>query len=385
MSKAPFAGLDRESLICARCGACQAVCPAYAALGWESAGPRGRMELAGRSAREQALTEEASRRVFQCTLCGYCREACPAHIDTGAAWLELRRRIAMAGGLDAWPVAAMGRNLGSARNVTGEPAENRLLWQDSLDEPPAGLNDGAGAPCLLWVGCVGALYPQVQSVPRSTVQLLTKAGMRFATLGSREECCGFPLLGMGRREDAVAAAIANIAAVRASGASTLVTACPSCYHMWRDVYPGLIGEAPPVRIVHASQLLDSLLGSGALRPAALEESVTFHDPCDLGRNSGEYEAPRRVLARIPGLELVEMTDNREHALCCGGGGNLEAVDPGLAAAIASRRLAQALETGAGILATTCQQCKRTLANAARRERARIKVLDLTELLWRTME
>ena len=80
-----------------------------------------------------------------------------------------------------------------------------------------------------------------------------------------------------------------------------------------------------------------------------------------------------------------MADNRESALCCGGGGNLEAVDPDLVAAISRRRLAQALDTGAGLLVTSCQQCKRTLANAARRERARIKVLDLTELLWRTME
>jgi Fe-S oxidoreductase len=154
--------------------------------------------------------------------------------------------------------------------------------------------------------------------------------------------------------------------------------------MWRDVYPELLKSSPGLRIVHVTQLLQELLIDGRLTPRTESQRVAYHDPCDLGRNSGEYDAPRAVLAALPGVELVEMADAREAALCCGGGGNLEAVDAELSATIANRRLAQALETGATALVTSCQQCKRTLANAVRRQRARIKVYDLTEYVWRAV-
>ena len=228
------------------------------------------------------------------------------------------------------------------------------------------------------------LYPQGHPIAQAMTEILTRAGADFTTLGSEEWCCGFPYLGLGLPDEAAKVAEHNVAAIRALGAKTVVTTCPSCYHMWRHTYPELLGGAPDVEVVRATELLARLLASGAVELAPLDEIITYHDPCDLGRNSGIYEAPRQLLRAIPGVELVEMADNRENALCCGGGGNLEAVNPELAATIASRRLAQALETGARILVTPCQQCKRTLANAARRERSRLKVLDLTEFLWRAI-
>lgn len=113
--------------------------------------------------------------------------------------------------------------------------------------------------------------------------------------------------------------------------------------------------------------------------------VAYHDPCDLGRKSGIYEAPRRILQGIPGLELVEMADNRESALCCGGGSNLETYDPELMRKVARRRLEQALETDAETIITACTQCERTLKDAARRERARVRVMDITEIVWSAVE
>ncbi len=112
--------------------------------------------------------------------------------------------------------------------------------------------------------------------------------------------------------------------------------------------------------------------------------VTYHDPCDLGRKSAVYDAPRRLLTSIPGVTLVEMARSRENAMCCGGGGNLETVDADLSITIARQRLAQADEVGAQVLASACQQCKRTLFGAAKRARSRLKVLDVTELLWQAV-
>ncbi len=297
----------------------------------------------------------------------------------------MRGRIAAAGLLTDWPLAIVRDNLAARHNITGDEVENRLLWQEDLDLPCADLNLRHGAGVVYFVGCVASSYPQTQGIAQSMAQLLTVAEIPFTTLGGEEWCCGFPLLGMGLKTEAARLAEHNVRAVLDVGAHTVVTTCPSCYHMWRDVYPDMVGAGDSLRVVHATELLAELLDERKLAPNALEEKVSYHDPCDLGRNSGIYEAPRAVLRAIPGLELVEMADNRERALCCGGGGNLEAVNSGLVAAIAGRRLDQAIATGARLLVTPCQQCKRTLAGAARRRRSQMKLQDVTEVLWRALE
>lgn len=378
------AGLDHETLICARCGYCQAVCPVYTALGWESAGPRGRIAIARQAAQGAPLSREHERRVYQCTLCGHCRAVCPTRIDTCDLWLDLRGHLAENGSLARWQLGKLRDNLLAQRNITGDVPENRLLWQQNLETEIPGLNLQPNARVVYFVGCVAGLYPQTQGIPQALSQILTKAQISFTTLGSAEECCGFPLLGMGLGDAAADLARRNVARVKEIGASILVAACPSCYHTWRDVYPRLLGESHGLQVKHASEFLADLLVAHRLEPQPQETRVTYHDPCDLGRNSGIYDPPRQVLNAIHGVELIEMTENREHALCCGGGGNLEVVDPDLVASIARRRLAQALETGATFLVTPCQQCKRTLANAARAERARLKVLDLNEFVWRVL-
>jgi heterodisulfide reductase subunit D len=112
--------------------------------------------------------------------------------------------------------------------------------------------------------------------------------------------------------------------------------------------------------------------------------VTYHDPCDLGRGAREFEAPRQVLNSLPGVELVEMADNRENCLCCGGGGNLEMIDKDLSAGIAKRKIDQALATGAEAVVTGCQQCVRSMATFVRRNKVDLKVMDLTQLVEMAM-
>ena len=125
--------------------------------------------------------------------------------------------------------------------------------------------------------------------------------------------------------------------------------------------------------------------TGNLELRELRQNVTYHDPCDLGRKGGVTEAPRRVLAQIPGLRLVEMAENRDSSHCCGGGGNLESFAPEVSKAVARNRIRQAAEVGAGIIVSACQQCERTLANAARAERIRMRVKDIAELVLEAME
>ena len=116
----------------------------------------------------------------------------------------------------------------------------------------------------------------------------------------------------------------------------------------------------------------------------INATVTYHDPCDLGRNSGIFESPREVLKAIPGIRLIEMPNNRQMANCCGGGGNLEMVDPDLSAKVAQMKIEEILETGADMVVTSCQQCVRTIATRARRQKINLVVKDLTDLVAEAM-
>jgi len=147
----------------------------------------------------------------------------------------------------------------------------------------------------------------------------------------------------------------------------------------------MLGYTPEVELLHSTQFLDELLARGALALGQVDLTVTYHDPCDLGRKSDIYDAPRRVLQRIPGVELVEMSEHRDDAHCCGGGGNLESHDAELAAGIAGRRIRQAADTGAAVVVSACQQCERTLSNAARTNRIRMRTMDVSQLVLQAVQ
>jgi heterodisulfide reductase subunit D len=176
----------------------------------------------------------------------------------------------------------------------------------------------------------------------------------------------------------------NVEQIQALGARTLVATCPSCFHMWHHEYPAMLGAPLPFEVKHSTQLLAQMIDGGALKLNAFEGTITYHDPCDLGRKSHVFDAPRAVLDAIPSARFVEMTNYGANAMCCGGGGNLETFDPTLPPKIASERLGDAVSTGANVLVSACQQCERTLMGAARKHegarKARMKVMDVVELV-----
>jgi heterodisulfide reductase subunit D len=181
----------------------------------------------------------------------------------------------------------------------------------------------------------------------------------------------------------------NVEAVQAMGVKKVVMTCASCSHFWKHSYPAALGveklQDLGLEVQHATEFLADLLEMGDLKLRELDETVTYHDPCDLGRKGGVTEAPRRVLARIPGLRLVEMVENRDSSQCCGGGGNLESFAPEVSQAVARNRICQAAEVGASTLVSACQQCERTLAGAARAEGVRIRVKDVAEIVLEALE
>lgn len=384
---------------CTRCGECIAWCPTWSEKHNDAISPFGKIDrvrrfslrqygLRARLFGAQPIPEEQlaahSEGTYDCTLCARCHVVCPVHIDTRPLWLSMREQLVKAGAYPASMGAMRDRTLSTYNNL-GEPNSNRLSWAANLPHPPAAWQPGQTADLVYFVGCVSSFFPMAYSIPQSLAQIMERIEVPFATLGGEEWCCGFPLLIAGMPAEAETLMRHNVEAVRAAGARRLVVTCPSCYHTWKETYPHVLGEPLGFEVVHASELLDEWMAEGRLVAGRYEMALTYHDPCDLGRTSGLYEAPRRVLRAIPGVTLREMRDHHDRSLCCGGGGDVEMADPDLTASVARTRLAQAKETEAQVIATACQQCKRTLLGAARREKVRIRTLDLTEIVWEALQ
>lgn len=378
--------LNEECLICGRCGSCRYDCPVYKEIGWESASPRGKIsltrEIFARGQRE--ISPEYAKRITQCTMCGACTNNCSARIDIQAFWQDLREKIAEAG-MAPQGYKAIVDNLQEKKNITNLDNVTRLDWAEDLDEIPETLDQEQDAEVIYFVGCVSSFFPRAAQIPAAVVQLLQKAEVSFTTMGGEEWCCGFPLLAAGAADEIKAFARHNVDTVRTLGAKKLITSCASCYHTWAHVYPKVLEEDLGIEVMHVTEYLVELLDAGKLVPNELEEKVTYHDPCDLGRNSGIFEAPRQIIKSIPGIEFVEMATNRMESTCCGGGGNLQSADPTLADAIAGRRIQEAADTGASIVLSACQQCEQMLEKAARSAKLPMQVMDITELLWMAVE
>jgi len=376
---------EEEVRHCVRCGLCLATCPIYRQTLLETDSPRARVALV-RAVQEGLLpasTDGYSRVFFRCLLCGACTFVCPSGVAVDRV-LELTRGDLAGQGLLPAALRDLDARIAEYRNISAEPNAKRLIWADNLPEPPTGLGK-AHAQVAYLVGCVGSFFPRSYKVPQSFVQILDRAGVDYALLGGSEWCCGYPLFIDGEIERGRDLIRHNVEAVRALGAETVVTTCPSCFHFWKHSYPAALGvDELGLEVKHATEYLAELLEAGVLKPREMRGTVTYHDPCDLGRKGGVFDAPRRILAQIPGLKLVEMAENRDGSQCCGGGGNLETFAPDLSKAISRDRIRQAADTGAETLLSACQQCERTLANAARTERHRMRVMDISELVLETL-
>lgn len=331
------------------------------------------------------VEENRAGQAFRCLLCGACAVACPSGVTTDRL-LELARKQVAERGLLPQPLAALDMRIEEAHNISGEPNQDRLLWAGNLASRPSGIGRSQ-AEAVNFVGCVSSLFPRSYSVAQSFVQILERAGLGYALLGEEEWCCGYPMAVSGELERARETMRHNLEVVRATGARFLVSTCPSCYHFWKHTYSELLGEELGFVPLHSTQYLAGLLEEGRLplRDDLPGQIVTYHDPCDLGRKGGEFDAPRRILARLPGVEMREMPDIREGSHCCGGGGNLESVDAELGGAVAQRRILQAVDTGAETIVSACQQCERTLARSARAERIRIRVKDISEMVLEALK
>ena len=359
---------------CIQCGTCSASCPTAYAMDYT---PRQLWKLIQLGLKDEVVN---SQTFWLCTTCKACTVRCPRGIDLTQTMLMLkeyavREQLKMPEG-----IGVLRETVTTKHNISGDENENRLIWAENLEHRPEGLEGRKGAEVVYFVGCVSAFYPQAYSIPQSLVQVLAKAGVSFTTMGGEEWCCGYPLYGAGMKDLVADLARHNLDRVRELGSTRLVATCPSCYYAWTHIYPEFVDLPVDLEVLHATEYLARLLEQGSIALGPVERIVTYHDPCDLGRKSGVYDAPRALLKGIPGLEFREMASHGENAWCCGGGGDVEISDRQVTSEVGMLRMQQAEETGARVVVSACQQCKRTLLTGARQAKIRMRAMDISELV-----
>ena len=363
---------------CSKCGFCLPNCPIYLVERKESSTPRGRNAIT-RAVIEGKLgwSPEVERSIFTCLGCGACTAACFPKVQTRE--LVFRDRECLVGeGLYPLIADRVAEFLEESHNISDDDNEDRGEWRDYFKGLPEHAFEKERADVIFFVGCVASFFPMAQKIPVNMARVMEHAEIDFTILGGEEWCCGFPLIGAGMPDKIKMLMDHNLEKIKQVGAKEIVFTCPSCYHTWKHLYK------PDIKLSHASQMLSQMIKDKRITLKEINATVTYHDPCDLGRNSGIFEEPREVLKAIPGVKLVELAHNRQLSMCCGGGGNLEMVDPELAGKVAQMKIDEIKETGADMVVSSCQQCLRTITTRARKQNIDLVVKDLTELVTEAM-
>ena len=375
-----------DAFACIMCNRCQDVCPAYvtgkelspSALEINKrymikdqfsalAGGADSPPLLG-----NAISESA---IWACTSCGACVEVCPVGNEPMFDILDIRRHRVLTEG--AFPVELQNAFNGMERQ--GNPWQmgtDRMAWADGLDVPT--VEDNPDFEYLYWVGCAASYDPRTKKVAQSFVKILNTAGVNYAVLGQMESCTGDTARRAGYEYLFSEMAQANIDTLKGVKTRKIVATCPHCLHTLGSEYPQFGGE---FEVVHHTQLINELIGQGKVETNLSNgNSVTFHDPCYLGRHNGIVDEPRDALTGI-NVNLVEMARNKEKSFCCGAGGAQmwKEEEPGTEG-VNSNRFAEAKSTGAETLAVGCPFCLVMMSDANQADGGTMEVKDVAEVV-----
>jgi len=362
---------------CMQCGTCTGVCPCGEISSYS---PRMIIRNIGLNRTSDVSVDVAS---WSCATCNSCVEHCPRGIGILDLIKSVRRQVVGAGLLPRHfndPVKSLKKN----GNPWGGKREDRQNWAKGTSLP---LYTKEHDYCL-FTCCTTAYDTSAgkgsMKAGLALLRLLEKAGVSYGSLGSRENCCGDMVDKIGAADVAADLTGANTRMFQEAGVSRILTMSPHCLNSFRNNYEGLKN----ITNEHYTELLDRLIQDGLLKPVnRLALKVTYHDPCYLGRHSGIYDAPRRILTSIPGLALEEMQNIRERSFCCGGGGGGAWTNGATKETLGEIRVKEAMRTGAEVIATACPYCIRMLNDAVGKLGVEntIKVQDITELLLHAVE
>jgi heterodisulfide reductase subunit D len=351
--------------MCAQCSFCQVgngACPTYKVKRRDSFSGKGKMIIA-RSLAQGSLKasdglEGLRDAIFGCTLCGGCEEICQVDIPFVQVYQLMRSDFLKMG---LWPeeLEMTKKILLDNRNIQGQSQMDRVegwsYWHP--DEDTLLDTMGQEAKTAFFFGCASSFRGiSIQSTIATTL-IMDKASESYTFLGEDEVCCGAPMIMTGDFETARQFAEHNIEKYKELGVERVITNCPGCYKMWAHEYHAFLDIDPPFEILYGPEYFEELIDNNRLEfTNPLDITVTFHDGCDAGRNSGFYEQPRKVLEYLPGVTFEELPHNKSNCFCCGSGGVLRAVDADFANQISKLKAEDIEQTSASVVATSCPSC-----------------------------
>ena len=357
---------DIKLLECIQCGVCTGSCPVSIKSGLN-------IRRIIRNARlMESIPIPPKDMLWSCTTCSTCQTRCPKDLNPYEVLIEMRSAVVEEGRVEP-----------TIRNALESVFKHGNPWdraRSSRSEWAKGLNVkkfSDKSDILYYVGCTPAYDPRCQEIARALVNTLNASHVEYGTLANEENCCGSSVYGMGEKGLFGLLVEENVLAFEENGVERLVTTSPHCYHTFKNRY-GKIN----FQVQHYSEFLAGLIDSGKLQfTRKTEKTVTYHDPCFLGRENKIYDPPRKVLESIPGIKLVEMDRSRERSLCCEGGGGRMWIDvPG--EKLAEKRVRDAVENQAEVMVTACPFCLSTIEDAVLTSgyEGVIQVMDIIELV-----
>jgi len=361
-------------------------CPSGKYYGWETHYAPGRLTVAkGVLKKFIKPDKKVVDIIFQCPVCANCRVICGNEYGWGKEVVfndileDFRADLVDLGIGPAPEQKKFGESVRKSYNPYWEPHEDRMKWMPSSVKP------SKKAKIAYFVGCTSSY--RMKETAQATVKVLDAAGVDFMMLDPEEWCCGSPLFRTGQRELAKEMMKHNVDAVKASGAKSVIFSCAGCYRTFKVDYQDYLGPLP-FKLMHTTDLVAQLLKKKKLKLKKFPGTVTYHDPCHMGRHlyignppdPSVFEPPRQVLKAIPGLKFREMERTKEMAWCCGAGGGTKSAYNDFAISTAIERIKEAEETGAKALISSCPFCRRNLIEAIEKSGSKIKMYDIMELL-----
>ncbi|MFX1376139.1 MAG: (Fe-S)-binding protein [Promethearchaeota archaeon] len=368
---------------CGKCGTCRTV---YKDAYWSHVCPSGEFGkfeayyLGGKNLLAWAITtdklkwnENLAKIFYQCSICMACVQQCQIpEIHTYAGeWLMSMREEAVKLGYGPMPEQTRyTEHIMIEKNPYMEKKDDRLNWL------PSHIKQSPDANLAYFVGCTSSY--REKNVAIATAEILNSLNIDFKLL-EKENCCGSPVYITGQVEKAIELAEMNVRTFKENGIETIITSCAGCYRALKDIYPNKFNIDHGIEIKHLSEFMrKELRDREDVFRNQINMKITYHDPCHLGRHMGIYRAPREVLQKIPGIELVEMTRNRHNAWCCGSGGGVRSAFKDLSSFAANERIEEAKHTKAEAIVSSCPFCLNQFKSNIKDDT--IQVYDISELI-----
>lgn len=386
-----------DAYSCIMCNRCQEVCPATntgKALSPAAILINERVELnkvfanfaAGqespRPLLDFALNEEAA---WACTTCNACIEVCPVGNEQMLHIIDVRRERVLTAAEFPSGLKNSFNHMERAGNPWGISPDERLVWAKDLPFPVPTIEENSDPDVLYWVGCAAAFDPRAQKIARSLAEILNGARINWAVMGRQERCNGDLARRTGNEYLFAQMAEENVAALDAVKPKVIVTTCPHCFHTLANEYPQFGGNYV---MKHHTEFINELIRDGRLKFAAKADgSVTYHDPCYLGRHNGIFDQPR-ALIESTGARLTETARSRSNSFCCGaGGGQFWKDEEKGAERVSTNRYRELKQTGAKTVATGCPFCMRMITEEAAKEEPEtaMEVLDIAEIVAKNLQ